>query len=265
MEKRQQKATATKLAGIKAIKAEYAAFTSHTTIEARFPVADPAKVISPHTAGPTAPSSDPAKTEVPSEMTPVEPAGPLQVVEKAHVPAPLGEPRKLQVKTVTSSGGRSGSLHRVTDADFCERKATEFEEASEPARWPLPVGQIMGTEGPGCDVLSFLSEEAREAFRLGPIRDMKTVARFIEVKGRGNAAATIELRGNELSAAERYGERYFLYRLFEAEDGTFELTVLQNPLMHKEALQPAVHVGMEKAEATLRFSLIGGLKKEAAS
>ena len=87
--------------------------------------------------------------------------------------------------------------------------------------------------------------------------------RFIEVKGRSNAGASIELRGNELTAAERYGNRYFLYRLFEGDDGTFELTVLQNPLMHKEALQPAVHVVMQRTDAMLRFSLSGGLKKSA--
>ncbi|MCC7264522.1 MAG: DUF3883 domain-containing protein [Candidatus Latescibacteria bacterium] len=121
----------------------------------------------------------------------------------------------------------------------------------------------MGAEGPGCDVLSFATQEEREAFRRGPIRDLNTVVRFIEVKGRGSAAATIELKGNQLSAAGQHGERYFLYRLFEAEDGTFELTILQNPLKHKEALQPAVYVGMEQAKATQRFSLIGGLKNEA--
>jgi hypothetical protein len=123
----------------------------------------------------------------------------------------------------------------------------------------------MGSEGPGCDLLSFASEKDREAFRLGDIRDLNIVVRFIEVKGRGNAGATIELKGNELSAAEKYGERYFLYRLFEADDEAFELTVLRNPLQHKEALEPAVHVIMERAEATQRFSLIGGLKKEAGS
>lgn len=90
---------------------------------------------------------------------------------------------------------------------------------------------------------------------------LNTVERFIEVKGRGNAGASIELRGNELSAAERYGERYFLYRLFAADASTFELIVLQNPLMHKEALQAAVHVTMQRTGSMQRFSLIGGLKK----
>ena len=138
----------------------------------------------------------------------------------------------------------------------------EFEEACDPPRWPLAVGQIMGAEGPGCDILSFLSREAREAFRQGVNRELDAVARFIEVKGRGSAGATIELKGNELAAADRYKERYFLYRFFEAEDGTFELAILDNPLAHPEALRSAVHVGMDQAKATQRFALIGGLTKD---
>jgi hypothetical protein len=120
----------------------------------------------------------------------------------------------------------------------------------------------MGAVGPGCDILSFATPEAREAFRQGPVRDLDSVARFVEVKGRGVSGATIELKGNELAAADRYKDRYFLYRLFEAADGTFELTVLDNPLLHKEALRAAVHVVMEQAQATQRFALIGGLRKE---
>jgi len=246
------------------IKAEYASFKASATIEARFPVTEPPKVVSPQTEEASRQTLEPGESQLPSE-TPPGPGDSLQVIEKEHVPEPAPEPRKLQLKTVTSLSSRSGSYRRVTDGDFCERKAIEFEAANDPPRYALRVGQIMGSEGPGCDLLSFASEKDREAFRLGDIRDLNIVVRFIEVKGRGNAGATIELKGNELSAAEKYGERYFLYRLFEADDEAFELTVLRNPLQHKEALEPAVHVIMERAEATQRFSLIGGLKKEAGS
>jgi hypothetical protein len=87
------------------------------------------------------------------------------------------------------------------------------------------------------------------------------VVRFIEVKGRSNATATIELKGNELVAAESYGERYYLYRLFEEDKGGFGLTVLQNPLKHKDALQPAVYVRLEGATARQQFTLEGGIQK----
>ena len=249
------------LADLEEIKAEYASFTPRAVIEAPFPLSEPPKVISPTGIGKGTPDSEEPMIETPPGAIPAEPSGSLQIVEGEHIPDPTAEPRKLQVKTVATAGTRTVSEHRVTDGDFCERKAMEFEEASDPARWPLPVGQIMGTEGAGCDLLSFASQEALEAFRQGPTHDLNSVIRFIEVKGRGNAGASIELRGNELSAAERYGERYFLYRLFEADDGTFELTVLQNPLMHKKALQPAVHVIMQRTDAMQRFSLSGGLKK----
>ena len=137
----------------------------------------------------------------------------------------------------------------------------EFEERSDPPRWPIRVAHVMGADGPGCDILSFATEEARDEFRNGPVRDLNSVSRFIEVKGRGDSGARIELQGNELSTAEEYGDRYFLYRLFEAGHDTYELTALQNPLSHKDSLQLAIHVAMDHAVATRRFALSGGLSK----
>lgn len=249
------------LEDIESIKAEFEAF--HTTeFEARFPVTEPPEKITPSIGG-----TDTVSTHSPDQSSPettaTAPIGPLVVVAEEHVPRLPAGPRTLQVKTVTHSALRTASFRRVTDGEFCERKAMEFEEADSPPRWPLAVGQIMGTEGPHCDVLSFASEADREAFRKESIHNYNTVIRFIEVKGRGSVTATIELKGNELAAADRYGERYYLYRLFEVDDGTFELMVLQNPLIHKESLQPAVHVGIERAAATQRFSLMRGLRNNA--
>jgi hypothetical protein len=241
------------------LKAEYASFNSRTSVAVTFPVTAPPSIDVPSDKGEPLPVAE--STEPDAEGRSPEPSESLQVIEEQHTPQPPSQPKKLQVKTVTSAGGGASSSYRVTDGDFCERKAMEFEEAAEPPRWPLAAGHIMGAQGPGCDILSFATEEAREAFRTGQTRDLDPVVRFVEVKGRGSSEATIELKGNELSAAERYADRYFLYRLFETEDGNFELTVLQNPLMHKEALRAAVHVDMKCAPATRRFSLIGGLKK----
>jgi hypothetical protein len=243
------------------IKAEYSAFKPPGLGVATFPVPEPPRPVVP-TPQPTPPGS-PTLDIVQPIPPPTPPVGSLIIGEMEHVPEAGPSQRKLQVKTIASSGGGpSRPTQRVTDGDFCERKAMEFEEASHPSRWPLLVGQVMGVDGPGCDVLSFGTREERETFRVGLNRDLNSVLRFIEVKGRGSASATIELKGNELSAAERYGDRYFLYRLFEAEDGSFELSVLGNPLTHKEALRPAVHVGMEQASATQRFALVGGLSKQ---
>ena len=249
---------------IEAIRAEYASFKPGRIVSASFPIVEPPRVVPPQ-GDTTAPAGiEPTDVSPPPVPESEVSRGSLKVVPEEHIPNPPSEPRKLQIKTVTPSDKRPHERrHRVTDGDFCERKAMEFEEACIPKRWPIAVGQIMGLEGPGCDVLSFETEEAHEKFRVGPVRDLNTVARFIEVKGRGSSGATIELRGTELSvAAGNNADRYFLYRLFEIEDGTFELAILRNPLLHKEALQPAVHVSMERAIETQRFSLIGGLKRE---
>jgi hypothetical protein len=247
---------------VDALKAEYASFDSRPSVPVTFPVTPAPRIDS---ASDTAEPPPPVESSEPNADNPgrsPEPHGLLQVIEEQHTPQPPSQPKKLQVKTVTSPGGGVGSSHRVTDGDFCERKAMEFEEAADPPRWPLAAGHIVGAQGPGCDILSFATEEERKAFETGQTRDLNTVVRFVEVKGRGSSEATIELKGNELSAAERYAERYFLYRLFETEDGDYELTVLQNPLIHKEALRAAVHVDMKCAPATRRFSLMGGLKKD---
>ena len=70
---------------------------------------------------------------------------------------------------------------------------------------------------------------------------------------------TIELRGKERSTAALYKERYFLYRLYETEPSHYQLSILENPLGQKEALEPAVHVDINRASSTERFSLSGGL------
>jgi hypothetical protein len=248
--------------GIESLKAEYTSFKPVIVDEAQFPVVAAPQILPALPQETDSQDNDDSKVAPPSETTPTTPSGPLQITEELHIPIPGTVPRKLQIKTVTSSGTKPAKQHNVTDWEFCERKAMEFEEACDPARWPLPVGQIMGKEGPGCDVLSFATQEAREVFRLGPTPDLNTVVRFIEVKGRCGSVATIELKGNSLSAAEKYGNRFFLYRLFELENGVFELSTLQNPLKHKEALRPAVHVTMEHAETTQRFSLAGGCTNE---
>lgn len=151
---------------------------------------------------------------------------------------------------------------RVTDGNFCERKGIEFEEADTPPRFPLLVGHIVGRESPRCDILSFATEEARQAYRDGKDTTFASVVRFIEVKGRSDRGAIIELTGNELSAAEEYGERYYLYRFYEENDCRFILTVLSNPVVQEEALLPVFHVKLENAQATQQFVLTGGLQKK---
>jgi hypothetical protein len=193
----------------------------------------------------------------------IQKQGNLQI--KPEEPSEVKTSSHPTLHITTISGTRTYTVvSHITDGAFCEQKAMEFEQCdttSKP-RFPLPVSHITGSAGAKCDILSFETEDARETFRSSVHGDLDTVDRFIEVKGRSDKAATIELKGNELSAAEEYGERYYIYRLSELDNGEFMLTILQNPLMQKEALRPAVYVTMENAAATKRYSLSGGMLKD---
>jgi Domain of unknown function (DUF3883) len=184
----------------------------------------------------------------------------LHIREEEHTPTAPASLRKLRVQTTASSRRSLATLCRITDSGFCERKVLEFEQADDPPRFALLVSHVTGYEGPRCDILSFATAADREAFGSGTKRDLRLVQRFIEVKGRSERSAIIELKGNELSAAVEHGEKYYLYRLFDAGDGAFILSVLQNPLEHKNALQQVVHVSLDRAEATRKFSLEGGIQ-----
>ena len=187
---------------------------------------------------------------------------PLNVASMTHEPTAPTKRENLRIKKTTSgSRSQSNTSKTITDGDFAERKVVEFEGAAESPRFPLRVGQITGHLALGCDVLSFASEQDREDFVTGDNRDLGRVLRFIEVKGRKNEGGSIELRGNEKSAATEYGNRYYLYRLHESTPSEFVLSILQNPLAQSEALEPAVHVNLNRAESTERFEITGGIQQ----
>lgn len=245
---------------IAALKTTYDASRPNTDAKARFPVAPPDKRDGD---GPSKPLTPEAGEPTPS-ATPDEPGQqvPPQVVSQQHTQAPPPTHVKLRITGGTPGGGWS-SGHRVTDADFCEKKAVEFEEADTPPRFPLRVSHTQGYDGPECDILSFASEFDRTAFVNQEVRDLGLVIRFIEVKGRSDRAAIIELKGNEYDAAEKYGPRYCLYRLYEHTSGEYHLAILADPLSDKDALQPVVHVSPERAKSTQRFTLLGGATRTA--
>lgn len=188
----------------------------------------------------------------------------LEITQVPHTPAdpPVRRPLQIQQTTRPSSGG---SGRRVTDWAFCERKVEEFESSASQGRFPLPVSHLTGYEAFGCDILSFANAESRAALKEGRSADLKDVVRFIEVKGRSDPGAQIELKGNERSKAEQFGARYCLYRLYEDTTDSFRLTILQNPLSEKSAIELVVHVDLDRAESTERFVLSGGLARTSAS
>lgn len=63
--------------------------------------------------------------------------------------------------------------------------------------------------------------------------DLDRVARFIEVKGRSSKTGSIPLEDNQLESARTHGERYFIYRIYEAVEGKeWQVVVLADPLRH---------------------------------
>ena len=91
------------------------------------------------------------------------------------------------------------------------------------------MSAVTGWQAPGVDVISFNTSEDRARFLDAETKDDALIARFIEVKGTSSGNARIDLRGNELTAAQRYRKRYYLYSVFDKGDGTYEMAVFQGP------------------------------------
>lgn len=199
--------------------------------------------------------TSPSDTETDSvSETQVPPSsGNIEVRPMPHVPDTAIRSRRLVVRRVSPGQRRSSTVRRVTDGDLCEKVILLFEE--EQGRFPLGMGNIMGRDGAGCDVFSFATEEERQKFLENEPRDLSLVSRFIEVKGRGNSAANIELQGNEYETARRRRDRYFLYRVFQDRDRSYQIAFLQNPLHQSDAFAPAAVVNLDRAEQTERFQL----------
>jgi hypothetical protein len=184
---------------------------------------------------------------------------PLEIEPKPHTPAPPSTGIACRVtRTLTSGHHYYGGARRITDGTFCEYKAMEFEECDSPPRFPLRVAGITGYEAPGMDVLSFATEQDRDQFINGDRRDT-LVARFIEVKGRASEAAKIDLRDNAVKAARRYQDKYYLYRVFDRGNGSYELAVLKNPINDETGARAFYEINLEAATRTEEFNLAGGI------
>jgi hypothetical protein len=174
---------------------------------------------------------------------------------------PVKEKRTTQIRVVKRTKGFSSHVsgYKATDGDFAEKKIVEFEEHS--TRYPLRVGQIQGKLGFGCDILSFLSKQTRDDFKSGKNRNISLVNRFIEVKGRKNKSAEIELRGNEKDCASKYSDKYYLYRLSKSNEGEYLLSILNNPLSVQEAVEQSIYVHLDMAESTEFLDIKGGIRE----
>ena len=205
---------------------------------------------------------DPVKNDV-SPTDHSNENGPLQIEQGQHIPSGAPNRQDLKIQKTSDGSKKHTAAHRVTDAAFCEKKAIEFEERDTPPRYPLQVGQLSGMSAFGCDIISFTSIEDREAFKSGANRSLDKILRFIEVKGRKHESGAIELKGNERTSAVEHKSKYFIYRLYKSGVNEYQLSILQDPLGQKEALEPAVYVDLNRANKTQKITLIDGIQEEA--
>lgn len=178
------------------------------------------------------------------------------VTEIAHVPQAPTAFRNLVIRNVKRTTNAPGRRKQLADGEKCEKMAKAFEEQSDPPRFATGLGHIMGSEAPGFDLVSFDSDQDREEFLNSETRDWSKACRFIEVKGRSSSTAKIDLKGNELKAARKYGGRYYLYRFYEANDRQYLVSILQNPLTAEEAKSQIIEIDLERANDTKRFEFI---------
>lgn len=161
----------------------------------------------------------PVPGQVEAETVEQEPAGPRHAIERRRVTAKR------------STGAGVTRMPRVADGDRCEELVERFEESQ--GRFPLRVSTLQGTEGFGCDIVSFSTRQDRKTFIGINGKDVALVKRFIEVKGRSTQKGTIPLKGNQLEGARRHRERYYLYRVYEAVPGQeWEVVQLADPVDH---------------------------------
>lgn len=173
-----------------------------------------------------------------------------------HTPQPPPVRRPIVVRNVQRTPAKHGEGRNIVDGERCERMAEAFEAQDSSIRYALGVGHITGLDAPGFDLVSFESEGDRALFQNPSTRDWTTVQRFIEVKGRSSSTAKIELKGNELKAARKYGDRYFLYRFYEAAHGQFYVSILKNPMAAEESKETIIEVDLDRANATQRFEFV---------
>ncbi len=148
----------------------------------------------------------------------------------------LPSPQRISIRiTKKKRNSKKGTVtrYRIADGNRCEQICVAFEKSDGQNRLPIRVDHIQGYDGPKCDILSFEDREKLEEFT--KTLDYKLVDRFIEVKGKTDYAAKIDLGNYQLDAAQEYDDRYWLYRVYEYPDGRIDLIALNNPIEDENA------------------------------
>jgi len=225
------------------------------------PVIIPSLENSGHTSTPTG-GSQPTTVTPPTPEPPVLISTDTVIISpEEHEPSPPNKPKEVirrKEKVITTDGGVT---RRVTNWKRCEELAVVFEESEN--RFPVKVSDIVGYKGPKCDVLSFSSAEQRIKFQQlsSGEKQINDVERFIEVKGSVNEKGAIDLKGNELTAAKTYKNKYYLYRMYEKTQNEYYVLIVVDPLNQKEALEEIWEVIPDRAKDASRFHIEIGIEE----
>jgi hypothetical protein len=173
-----------------------------------------------------------AVTEVaPPNAHPTGPRGLVITREPEQGPTTSGqeslanEGDYVALDEVTSTSG-----NRLSEAEAMAVVA-RFESLAVPPRFPVAVSHLRGVDALGCDMISLGSAEARDRVLAERSVNLTDIVRFIEVKGATTRAGAVELTANERDAAARFGERFYLYRVYAERPGqvAYEVAVLKHP------------------------------------
>jgi hypothetical protein len=181
--------------------------------------------------------------------------GKIEVTPIKHVSKHNGR-KKIVILKKSKKGGVAGTVYKRVDGDLCEERIIAFEFSEN--RFPYLVSNIHGYKGPRCDILSFDEEIRYKKFKGEDKFDISLVDRFIEVKGRANENTPISLAGNELRAAELYGEKYFLYRLYQKNINEYVLMIMQHPLKHLDAIETVKDIYFNRAKNVEKMEITFG-------
>jgi hypothetical protein len=142
---------------------------------------------------------------------------------------------------------------QVADGDRAEDLCLKFEENQ--GRYPIKVAGIQGSESYRCDIISFESEDRKQEFLNS--YEAQLIDRYIEVKASTTRKSSITLKGNQLTAAQDYRERYFLYRAYESTDDAseYEIVVLNDPIRHEDAITRTLDINPFYTEASDCYQL----------
>lgn len=217
-------------------------------------LAEPSNLPAPGGPARTAPSQATAAS-TPSPKPPLGPMTAVTISEMSPSSSPAGSPSAgaagVRIGSPTGPLGAPRDPERPADAETW----AAFYETSD-GRHPLRVSRLQGVGAFGCDLLSFKTADDRTTFQHDPAKT-ELIARFIEVKSGG-----VRLVTNEIEAAQKFGGRYFVYRIQFQGDGrqAADLTFVSDPLAHSHALARECEVQIDKipSRRQIRLSAVRG-------